>query len=341
MDSTDGPLNSQNDGAPVGKPPSPTPADPVRSDLWYDDGNIILQAENTRFKVYRGILVENSTVFRDMFSLPQPPGDADMVEGCPLVRLYDSAEEVGYVMEALFRHRYLEPDEKMTFSVLEALLCLGRKYDIRRLQVAARKRIFAEFPVSLEEYDALNCEWIGIDPPDIEWSIQLLAIARRAGLLSVLPAVFYAYCVSDDMFGLATSNPMRSVSPSDHNTCLRGHHIMCGVQAETTFAWAYGAETRGDCSTYKRCEKTLNKYLITRFLPIAKDYGLESWSEASAWLHGNLCANCMKVAQEKHEAGRKQFWQRLPGLFNLPSWEELAKEREDMYVLSYLSHDII
>ena len=84
----------------------PAPADPVRSDLWYDDGNIVLQAENTQFKVYRGILIENSTVFRDMFSLPQLPSDVtDMIEGCSLVRLYDSAEEVGYILQALFRHR--------------------------------------------------------------------------------------------------------------------------------------------------------------------------------------------------------------------------------------------
>lgn len=36
------------------------------NDVWFDDGNVILQAESTLFKVYRGILVQNSTVFHDM-----------------------------------------------------------------------------------------------------------------------------------------------------------------------------------------------------------------------------------------------------------------------------------
>lgn len=36
------------------------------NDVWFDDGNVILQAESTLFKVYRGILAQNSSVFHDM-----------------------------------------------------------------------------------------------------------------------------------------------------------------------------------------------------------------------------------------------------------------------------------
>ena len=77
---------------------------PVRSeDVWYDDGNIILQAQNTQFKVLKSILQRNSSVFRDMFSLPQPTSsDTELVEGCPVVRLSDSADSVRYVLKALF-----------------------------------------------------------------------------------------------------------------------------------------------------------------------------------------------------------------------------------------------
>lgn len=80
--------------------------DPVRSHIWYDDGNVILQAEGTLFKVYRGTLARSSTVFEDMFSFPQPPSaDTEMMDGCPIVRLSDSAEEVGYVLEGLFERK--------------------------------------------------------------------------------------------------------------------------------------------------------------------------------------------------------------------------------------------
>lgn len=83
-----------------------TRADPVRSDIWYDDGNVILQAEGTLFKVHRGVLARSSSVFEDMFSFPQPPStDAEMLDGCPIVQLSDSAKEVQYVLEGIFERK--------------------------------------------------------------------------------------------------------------------------------------------------------------------------------------------------------------------------------------------
>lgn len=81
---------------------STSPATPVKSNLWYRDGNIVLQAERTQWKVHQGILAESSVIFQDMFSLPQPLAiDTELVEGCPVVRLSDSAEEVEYVLQAI------------------------------------------------------------------------------------------------------------------------------------------------------------------------------------------------------------------------------------------------
>ena len=88
------------DVAPTGS------ADPIRSDIWYDDGNVILQAEGTLFKVHRSVLARSSSVFKDMFSFPQPPfTDTEMMDGCPVVKLSDSAEEVGYVLEGIFERK--------------------------------------------------------------------------------------------------------------------------------------------------------------------------------------------------------------------------------------------
>ena len=68
--------------------------------LWFDDGSIVLQAESTQFRVYRGILAANSPVFKDMFSLPQPNGE-ELVEGCPVVTLHDSAVDMGHFLRSI------------------------------------------------------------------------------------------------------------------------------------------------------------------------------------------------------------------------------------------------
>jgi hypothetical protein len=40
-------------------------------ELWFEDDNLILHAENTVFRVSKGVLAAHSSVFRDMLSFPQ------------------------------------------------------------------------------------------------------------------------------------------------------------------------------------------------------------------------------------------------------------------------------
>jgi hypothetical protein len=77
-------------------------ANPTRHpDLWFDDGSVVLKAENTLFRVHRTTLSTHSTVFSDMFGIPHPPGQ-DEIEGCPVVKLPDLANDVGYLLKALY-----------------------------------------------------------------------------------------------------------------------------------------------------------------------------------------------------------------------------------------------
>ena len=76
------------------------------ADLWLADGNVVLQIEETAFRVYTGILSRHSVFFKNLFTLPQPP-EAEMYEGCPLVILQDDKpEEVRYFLLSLFDIEY-------------------------------------------------------------------------------------------------------------------------------------------------------------------------------------------------------------------------------------------
>ncbi|KAJ7935112.1 hypothetical protein B0H13DRAFT_1474520, partial [Mycena leptocephala] len=63
----------------------------------FDDGSVVLQAENTQFRVHWSILSIHSSVFHDMQGLPQPP-DQDSIEGCPVVQLSDLAADVEHIL---------------------------------------------------------------------------------------------------------------------------------------------------------------------------------------------------------------------------------------------------
>ena len=72
------------------------------STLWFDDGNIVLIAQDTAFRVHSSILSLKSPVFKDMFSMPQPASGADSFEGCPAVLLTDNPTELADLLDFVY-----------------------------------------------------------------------------------------------------------------------------------------------------------------------------------------------------------------------------------------------
>lgn len=77
---------------------------PSVPEVWYEDGNLILETGDTRFRISRGILASKSSPFREMVSLPQPL-DEELVDGCPIVKLHDSPHDLGYFLKAIYDSR--------------------------------------------------------------------------------------------------------------------------------------------------------------------------------------------------------------------------------------------
>ena len=82
---------------------------PQRSDeIWFDDGNVVVQAEQMVFKVYKGILCRESTLFEGMLALPIPFGDqSDYFDNCPLIKMSDRAEEIALFLSVMFNYEYV------------------------------------------------------------------------------------------------------------------------------------------------------------------------------------------------------------------------------------------
>ena len=75
------------------------------SEFWFDDGNIILVAQQgVEFCVYKGLLIKHSPVFRDMFTLPQEPTGAKegQLSELPVVHLPDHPHGVRCLLRSVF-----------------------------------------------------------------------------------------------------------------------------------------------------------------------------------------------------------------------------------------------
>ena len=72
-------------------------------DLWFEDGNVVLKAENTIYKLFRGILSKESPLFADMLSLPQGAvvDPSNTYDGCPLISFLERGEDMTCFLAAL------------------------------------------------------------------------------------------------------------------------------------------------------------------------------------------------------------------------------------------------
>jgi len=71
-------------------------------DMWLSDGSVVLAAEDTLFKVHKSQLARHSVAFRDMFALSSPARAGERVDGCDVVRLHDSWQDVESLLRALY-----------------------------------------------------------------------------------------------------------------------------------------------------------------------------------------------------------------------------------------------
>lgn len=91
---------------------SPTPCE----SLWFPDGNVVLATDTLLFKVHKGVLSLQSSVFKDMFELAtvddSNPGQVsggilpEVYESLPLVTLAgDEGKDVAHLLRAAYERR--------------------------------------------------------------------------------------------------------------------------------------------------------------------------------------------------------------------------------------------
>ncbi|KAJ7502979.1 hypothetical protein B0H11DRAFT_2188099 [Mycena galericulata] len=240
----------------------------MRSNIWHDDGSVVLQAGDMQFRVHWSVLSLNSSFFRDMKGLPQPP-DQPSVEGCPIVELSDAVEDVEYLLKALYSPTFLM-QKTLPFPAVAALIRLGRKYNFREVLDTTVERITFENPTTLDEYVALG-ENEEYTPTRIAHSAgilyDVLTLARENDILSALPCAYYRVMNSRDQAQMFTGIPRgdgtsATLCPLDLQRCVLGRQKLMQDQwkAGYTLNWL----TRGDgrCTDIQRCSESRQALLV-------------------------------------------------------------------------------
>ncbi|TFK98829.1 hypothetical protein BDV98DRAFT_606597 [Pterulicium gracile] len=309
------------------------------SELWYRDGTVVIQAGNTVFRVYHGLLSEESQVFEHMFQQAQPH-DAPKYDGVPLVQLPDASHEFALLLKLLHKWRFRRDLNNLQFRESAALAVLCDKYcmdDMRSWALTRVKQMYEA--TSLDEF-LESAKAIRKPNADRTEHITAVNLGRRCGLPGILPSGFYHAACTLTVTELITgaSSPsgvhVQFDDPADGLLCAEGKMLLTTCFPATSFLFPTAQRATFFCANPSKCESTIARSLEgTRksFLPSkrnsnfqqAQPQGLRRTAPIiSTVMEGTInisgaCGTCRAHLTENCRAQQQMVWNEIPAIFGL------------------------
>ncbi|KAJ7686531.1 hypothetical protein B0H17DRAFT_714011 [Mycena rosella] len=295
--------------------------------IWYKDGSVVLQAQNTQFRVHWGVLSLHSSFFRDMQDVPQPP-EQESVEGCPLIEVSDTVSDLENLLNALYNPLFNK--ESLPFNMVASIVRLGRKYDFKELLDTAIDRLTRLYPSTLAEFHS---------PPKspslitLEKGLQfeVINLATENGIFSILPCAYYRvieqYSTNQAPIfnGIARTDGTITLSAADQTVCILAHAKMLVAQFQpgNTLGWCpilnpATIDEQG-CTDPATCRRMKDRLFRAVAVP-PKLWALASGFTVDKW---KFCPGCTQSTKDQITTGQMNMWESLPSFFDLPPWADL------------------
>jgi hypothetical protein len=307
----------------------------ARSDpYWLDDGNVILLAESTMFKVHQSVLSKHSTMFRTMFSLPQPSMDVTNPScGCPQVGLQDLAKDIEFMLRAFYGERYQirrlillfraddsllrlwERDKPVTLNTLGSMLRMGKKYSVRDFLQEADRRLQVEFSDNWKGYLKAYNEYSEIRLEGGTSNQDVLRLLLDSGWRKFLPAAFFTVAGTSAKEIMSYDLPLGSIVT-----------LVVGGERFRKRACDLHELLKEKCNR-DACRNIRKDRLIQWFGVSTASLSNLFARDCSSWTK-DVCVPCIERIDREHPKIMDKIWDNLPSMFDLPSWEELQEEHK-------------
>ncbi|KAJ7232033.1 hypothetical protein B0H12DRAFT_1076983 [Mycena haematopus] len=304
-------------------------------ELWFSDGSLVVQAEQSLFRVSRAILAARSPVFNDMLAFT-PPSDAETIDGFPVVRLPDSAEDVTCFFRAIFDSSFFEPyPYKVSFEDALSITRLSHKYAVDYLLRRGLAHLSQEFPTTLSDYET---ESITTNFRDIVENDDAISSLRDKSMR-------YGCCLSFYMLASADKETLGEVlgcemfkhhaaklSADDIILFIRGN-VLLARQENEALNFLHSADRDAECTGGNECNTSRSSAFTQaqNFIASGAPDPLNVCFRACIWgvLWEGCCTECYKCLKKVHDQARQRIWDKLPVIFELPPWLELEKMKAD------------
>ncbi|KAI0046419.1 hypothetical protein FA95DRAFT_1606922 [Auriscalpium vulgare] len=302
------------------------------TNLWYDDGNIVLSTGNMLFRVHRSILSRHSPVLADITSAYSPgraassSEDAD-IDGCPIVHLMEDSEDITHMLHGIYDYRHYADRKQLPFAVVSAWYRMGDEYEVTYLRDAALARLAACYPTTLAAYDKMQLD--DPDRPDrpIAWSpsqdYDVALFAQNQALHPLLRTALYECCAGPPGNLVIAVGPGASLDAGILQRLFVGRGELARQRAQQ--ALSFLEEPRQTCRKSSACRAATKQMVYTAYRvgmlgDSARALDCQDDFIGAAATEG-ICEQCRALLQSKHREGRERVWENLYATFGIP--EEL------------------
>ncbi|KAH6907635.1 hypothetical protein BKA70DRAFT_1563108 [Coprinopsis sp. MPI-PUGE-AT-0042] len=308
--------------------------------VWLPDGNIVLQTEDKRFRVHKSMLAKHSTVFDDMFKVPQPAESrtrGKTLEGCSLVRLQgDASHHWEWLLQLLYDgRRSYATSPRFEYTLVESLITLGDKYNFEHLLKEALGQFDASFPRQFTIFASNEFPKTGFQLDSDASLCGIVQLAHRFKIETSLPALYYFILIQDGYPAIlhtgstSVSGRQTELNPDTKALLIAGRDRIFEGMAKHQFRWLWHDSRlipSLECPRPGNCRNALEALMLYLWRPLPKlKRALQSHDSLKAHIAAVLCPTCTAVSRTEFKKGQKVFWTELPTYFNLPPWEQLSQ----------------
>ena len=151
--------------------------------------------------------------------------------------------------------------------------------------------------------------------------MRAISLAHETNVLQVLPYLYY--CASRISLHRLLKEREGDISWRLKAILLAGRERLRYAELSLSYSFLCVFQRAPQCNGGISCAHTRGPENEWRIVQCSK--APNPMKLYTGWDRLGVCRDCVEYNKGLHEAGRREVWERLPGLFELPKWEELWK----------------
>ncbi|CAL1717257.1 unnamed protein product [Somion occarium] len=301
-------------------------------EYYFPDGNIVLLAGSSAFRVHSFILARRSDLFRDLFDIPQPQDDEYSYDGCTVVHLSDSAKEIDFLLFMMYDggRSYFSAAYSLSFAQVAMMLHLGTKYQMEDVREEAISRLWRCYPSHLPHFDN---EVTRRDSIYDAHPFDAIRLAHRFGLDFILPPAYYL-CTRMGLDTMVKAARKGWWNFDDLRICMKARKKLRTAEIAANRSFASYLESWSNiawqtvCINPTVCNDTMRLCInILKWCKYNTNRGLLvndlNWCLYIA-SRAPLCYSCIALFGHVHDVQRSKIWSELGQYCNVPNWSSTS-----------------